>query len=309
MSDKPTKNPPPTLIVLIGPTAIGKTKTAIELARYFHTEIISADSRQFYRELKIGTASPSQEELAGARHHFIGQLAIEDYYNVSRYEEDVLNLLPMLFAKHNLAILTGGSGLYIDAICKGIDQLPDPDDKLRAEIKSWHTEKGLEFLQNKLEELDPEYFAIVDKANPKRLMRALEVCISTGKTYTSLRKNQPKTRGFNTIKIGLNRPRKELFERISLRVDQMIADGLVEEVKSLVKLRNHNALNTVGYKEIFEFFDGKITLERAIENIKTNTRRYAKRQLTWFKRDEEIKWFLPGEPMEIIGFIESKLIG
>jgi tRNA dimethylallyltransferase len=299
--------PSNSLIVLIGPTAIGKTKTAITLARHFNTQIISADSRQFYKELKIGTASPDPVELAAAKHHFIGHLSINDYYNVSRYERDVLSLLPEIFKQKKMAIMTGGSGLYIDAVCKGIDELPDPDKELRLKIKNWHTENGLEFLQNKLKELDPEYYAIVDKANPNRLKRALEVCIATGSTYTYLRKNQSKSRDFNIIKIGLNRPREELFKNIGARVDKMIEDGLVNEVKSLSGFRHHNALNTVGYKEIFEYLDDKITLERAIENIKTNTRRYAKRQLTWFKRDKEIQWFSPEEIEEINGFVESRL--
>ena len=307
MPEKPPQQHASTLIVLIGPTAIGKTKTAISLARHFNTQVISADSRQFYSELKIGTASPTPEELAAAKHHFVGQLSIEDYYNVSRFEKDVLNLLAKLFKQNPVVIMTGGSGLYIDAVCKGIDELPDPDEKLRKTIKTWHTEKGLEFLQEKLKQLDPEYYHIVDKANPKRLMRALEVCITTGATFTSLRKNQSKPRDFNIIKIGINRPRKELFETISLRTDQMINNGLVDEVKSLAKFRNHNALNTVGYKEIFDFLEDKITLGQAIENIKTNTRRYAKRQLTWFKRDKEIKWFLPEEIGSIISYIESEL--
>ena len=307
MPENQLKIPAPTLIALIGPTAIGKTRMAIELARYFNTDIISADSRQFYQTLKIGTAAPTPEELSAAKHHFVGHLSIEDYYNVSRFEKDVLALLPDLFAKKPVSILTGGSGLYIDAVCKGIDDLPDPDDKLRNEIKNWHTEKGLVFLQEKLKELDPEYFEIVDKANPNRLKRALEVCIATGQTYTSLRRNQSKVRDFNIIKIGLNRPRNELFENISKRTDQMINDGLLDEVKSLAKYRQHNALNTVGYKEMFDYLDGKITFERAIENIKTNTRRYAKRQLTWFKRDTEIKWFLPEELEQMISFIGSCL--
>jgi len=307
MNKSATKKSKPALIVLIGPTAIGKTKTAIRLSKYFNSEIISADSRQFYRELKIGTAAPTPKELAEAKHHFIGQLSIGDYYNVSRFEQDVLNSLSELFEKNTLAIMTGGSGLYIDAVCKGIDELPDPDEKLRLKIKNWHEEKGLEFLQKKLKELDPEYFKIVDIANPNRLMRALEVCIGTGQTFTAHRKNKSKTRDFKIIKIGLNRPREELFKNIGLRVDQMIESGLVDEVKSLEKSRHHNALNTVGYKEIFEYMDSKITIDRAIENIKTNTRRYAKRQLTWFKRDKEIKWFLPEETARIIGFIESEI--
>ncbi len=296
-----------TLIVLPGPTAIGKTTTAIKLAQHFQTEIISADSRQFYRELKIGTAAPTPIELAAAKHHFIGNLSIKDYYNVSRYEKEVLKLLNKLFKHHPVVVMTGGSGLYINAVCKGIDELPDPDEKLRKTIKDWYAKHGIEFLQAKLKEVDPEYYEIVDRKNPKRIMRALEVCIATGTTFTSLRKNQAKPRDFNIIKIGLNRPRAELFENIGHRTDQMISDGLVEEVKGLAGYRNHNALNTVGYKEIFEFLDGKITLDRAIENIKTNTRRYAKRQLTWFGHDKEITWFMPEDIEQVILFVESKI--
>ena len=296
-----------TLIVLPGPTAIGKTNTAIKLAQHFKTEIISADSRQFYRELKIGTAAPTPMELTAAKHHFISNLSIKDYYNVSRYEKEVLQLLKNLFKNYPVVIMTGGSGLYIDAVCKGIDELPDPDENLRKTIKGWHAKHGIEFLQAKLKEVDPEYYEIVDRANPKRIMRALEVCTTTGQTFTSLRKNQSKPRDFNIIKIGLNRPREELFENIGHRTNKMILDGLVEEVKGLVEYRGRNALNTVGYKEIFDFLGGKITLEQAVANIKTNSRRYAKRQLTWFRRDKEITWFMPEDIDQIILFIESKI--
>jgi tRNA dimethylallyltransferase len=219
----------------------------------------------------------------------------------------VLNKLQDLFKTHDLVIMTGGSGLYIDAVCRGIDDLPDVDDDLREQVKCWHSEHGTGFLLEKLKQLDPEYFGIVDQANPKRLMRAIEVCLATGKTFTSLRKNEPKSRDFDIVKIGLNRPRTELFENISLRTEKMIADGFVEEVKSLEHFRQLNALNTVGYKEIFDYLDSKTTLEQAIENIKTNTRRYAKRQLTWFKRDKEIRWFLPEDDENIIRFVAEKL--
>ncbi len=306
-SPQPLPRHTSTLIVLIGPTAIGKTKTTIALARYFQTEIISADSRQFFSALKIGTAAPTPTELIAAKHHFVGQLSIDDYYNVSRFEKDVLAILQLLFKKCSVVILTGGSGLYIDAVCKGIDDLPNPDDILRSKIKGWHDENGLEFLQKRLKQLDPEYYEIVDRLNPKRLMRALEVCIATGQTYTSQRKNQSKPRDFNIIKIGLNQPREELFKNIATRTDQMITDGLMDEVKSLTPFQHHNALNTVGYKEIFDFLHDKLSLEQAIANIKTNTRRYAKRQLTWFKRDKEIMWFLPGEMGTLIHYIEMKL--
>jgi len=293
-----------TLILIIGPTAIGKTNVSIRIATHFHTSIISADSRQFYKEMKIGTAAPTSDELTAVPHFFAGHLSINDYYNVSRFETDVLSLLSKLFKTNGIVVMTGGSGLYLDAVCKGIDDLPDPDETLRNQIKASYHEKGIDYLREQLQQLDAEYYKIVDKSNPNRLMRAIEVCLTTGTTFSSLRKNKARPRNFNIIKIGLNRPRNELFESISLRTDKMIADGLVEEVKSLIHFRHLNALNTVGYKEIFEYFDGKITLEQAITNIKTNTRRYAKRQLTWFKRDESIHWFLPEEVDRIIRFIE-----
>ncbi len=299
--------PKNTLLVVVGPTAIGKTKTSILLARHFNTEIISADSRQFYLELKIGTAAPSANEMNQVKHHFVGHLSISDYYNVSKFEMEVLDKLQDLFRTHSLIIMTGGSGLYIDAVCRGIDDLPNIDDELREKVKTWNRERGTGFLLDKLQQLDPEYFGIVDQANPKRLMRAIEVCLATGQTFTSLRKNEPKNRDFNILKIGLNRPRAELFENISLRTQKMIADGLIEEVKSLEKYRDFNALNTVGYKEIFDYLDSKTTLAEAIENIKTNTRRYAKRQLTWFKRDNEMRWFMPEDVEGMIGFVEGQL--
>lgn len=296
-----------TLIVILGPTAIGKTALSIKLARHFNTEIISSDSRLLFKEMKIGTAVPSTEELNSVKHHFIGNLSISDYYNVSKFEKEALHKLDDIFLKNNLAIMVGGSGLYIDAVCKGIDDLPDPDKKLRHEINEIFKSSGIEALQKKLKELDPEYYLIVDLKNPKRLMRAIEVCLQTGKTYTSLRKNKTGKRDFNIIKIGLNCEREKLFERINLRVDKMINEGLLDEVKELYKHKNLNSLNTVGYKELFDFLDNKITFEQAIENIKTNTRRYAKRQLTWFKRDEEIKWFHPTEKNEIILYLSEKI--
>jgi len=296
-----------TLIVILGPTAIGKTALSIKLARHFNTEIISSDSRQLFKEMKIGTAVPSTEELNSVKHHFIGNLSISDYYNVSKFEKEALHKLDDIFLKNNLAIMVGGSGLYIDAVCKGIDDLPDPDKKLRHEINEIFKSSGIEALQKKLKELDPEYYLIVDLKNPKRLMRAIEVCLQTGKTYTSLRKNKTGKRDFNIIKIGLNCEREKLFDRINLRVDKMINEGLLDEVKELYKHKNLNSLNTVGYKEIFDFLDNKTSFEQAIENIKTNTRRYAKRQLTWFKRDEVIKWFHPTEKNEIILYLSEKI--
>ena len=294
-------------MVVAGPTAIGKTGVTIKLARHFGTSIISADSRQFYREMKIGTAAPTEEELSAVPHFMVGHLSVEDYYNVSQFEQDVLELLKHEFRSHDLVFMAGGSGLYIDAVCKGIDDLPDPDEDLRRRIKGWYSESGIEYLQGKLKNLDPEYFEQVDKANPNRLMRAIEVCMLTGKTYSSLRTYRARERDFDIIKIGLNRPRNELFEQIARRTHQMIADGLVEEVKSLAKFRHLNALNSVGYKEIFEYLDGNVTMEQAMENIKTSTRRYAKRQLTWFKRDEDVEWFLPEETGRMIQFIGEKV--
>lgn len=294
------------LIVVAGPTAIGKTAVAIQLANTFNAEIISADSRQFYKELKIGVAAPSHEELMLAKHHFVGHISISDYYNVSRFENEVIDFLNEYFTKKSIAIMVGGSGLYIDAVCKGIDELPDPNEKLRNSLKQKMENEGIEPALQQLKELDPEYFKIVDKKNPNRILRALEVCLMTGKTYTSLRNNQSKKRDFDILKIGLNRPRNELFEIIHRRVDKMIEAGLLTEVEGLKKFKNLNSLNTVGYKEIFNYLDGEWTLDLAIEKIKTNTRRYAKRQLTWFKRDDGIIWFHPEEMEKIVGFIHSR---
>ena len=295
------------LIVVTGPTAIGKTVFAIRLAQHFDTEIISADSRQFYREMKIGTAFPEPEELAAAKHHFVGNLSIKEEYNVAKYETEAIDKITELHRNNDYVILTGGSGLYIDAITNGIDDLPDHDPVLRKKLKSELEKIGMEAFGLKLKELDPEYFEVVDLQNPNRLLRAMEVCLQTGKTYTSLRRNQRKERKFDIIKIGLNTDRELLFRRISERVDNMMVKGLLEEVKSLMPFRDHNALNTVGYKELFTFLEGEVSLDQAVENIKTNTRRYAKRQLTWFKRDQEIEWFSPGQLDDVIQWIASKI--
>ena len=279
-----------TLIVIAGPTGIGKTALAIDVAKHFNTEIVSADSRQFYKELKIGAAFPNHKELSVVKHHFIGNLSITDEYNVSKYEQDALQTLETIFTTHNTAVLVGGSGLYLDAVCKGIDELPDPDPELRESIKTLFNENGITALQSKLKLLDPEYYNQVDRDNPKRLMRAIEVCITTGKTYTSLRLSNPKPRNFNIIKIGLFTDREVMYWRINQRTDKMIKDGLIEEAYSLLPYRNYNSLNTVGYKELFNYFDKTITLEEAIDKIKIHTRRYAKRQLTWFNKDDKIIW-------------------
>jgi len=291
------------LVVIAGPTAVGKTDVAIQLATKWGTEIISADSRQFYSEISIGTAKPDQQQLADVKHHFVGQLSMSDYFNVSKYENAVLQLLETLFEKHDLVFMVGGSGLYLDAVCRGIDDFPDPEPGLREYLKSIHQEKGIEELQKMLLQLDPEYYETVDIQNPNRILRALEVCHTTGKKFSELRLNSSKERNFKCIKIGLNLPRPELFARIETRVDEMVKNGLVAEVKSMLPYRHLNSLNTVGYKEIFDFLDSKITLEQAIVNIKTNTRRYAKRQLTWFKRTDEYCWFEPTQIKEIANYL------
>lgn len=282
----------PTLLVLGGPTAVGKTAYAIEVAKKYHTSIISADSRQFYKEMRIGTSYPTDEELAQVKHHFVGHLSIGDYYSISRFEQDVLKLLPELFAQSPVVVMTGGSGLYLDAVCKGIDDLPDPDLNIRAHVIELFENEGIEALRSRLRLLDPDFCGSNDMANHKRMMRALEVCLQTGKPYSQWLTQPSKKRDFEIVRYYLNRPREILFDRINRRVDQMVAAGLENEVRSLYPYRELNALNTVGYKEYFDYFEGKVTLEEAIENIKVHTRRYAKRQITWFKREyEEVMLF------------------
>lgn len=307
MTDKKPFAKTDTLVVITGPTAVGKTDVAIEVAKYFNTVILSADSRQFYKMLRIGTAAPDAGQLAEVHHYFIGHLNLDDYYNVSKYEQDALKLLEELFVSHNPVVMTGGSGLYIDAVTRGIDPFPDADPAIRDQINRWYAEEGISSLREKLKKLDPDYYKKVDLNNPNRLKRAIEVCLVTGKTYSSQRQNIVKERDFNIIKIGLNLPREALFERIARRTEKMIGDGLLQEVLSLREYRGENALNTVGYKELFRYLDGDITLEQAIRDIKTNTRRYAKRQLTWFKRDKEMTWFPPAPATDIIRHIELKM--
>jgi tRNA dimethylallyltransferase len=296
---------PSVLIVLTGPTAVGKTSLSISIARTFSAEILSADSRQFFREIRIGTAQPSIELLQSVPHHFIAHLSIHDQYNVSLFESDVLLKLDHLYKTSSSALLVGGSGLYINAVCHGIDELPDPDGALREQLINLYQSKGIKSLQDKLRVLDPVYFKQVDQSNPKRLLRAIEVCLATGLPYSSLRKNEPKPRKFRILKIGLHRDRDELNEHINARVDQMMEDGFLTEVKGLMPFRHLNALNTVGYKELFDHLDGKYSLEQAVEKIKTNTRRFAKRQMTWFRKDQEISWFHPDDLIEIIRFIKQ----
>ncbi|MDX9891626.1 MAG: tRNA (adenosine(37)-N6)-dimethylallyltransferase MiaA [Bacteroidales bacterium] len=280
----------PTLVVVSGPTAVGKTSFTIDLASQLHCSIISADSRQFYKELRIGTAFPDEAELQEVPHYFLGHLSIQDYYSVSRFEQDVLKILPKLFQENQVVILTGGSGLYIDAVCKGIDDLPDPDVKIRKHVLEIYENEGVEGLRKRIKVLDPLFYEQSDLANPKRLMRALEVSIQMGEPYSSFLTKSEKNRDFEILKYCLVRPREILFERINERVDQMIRNGLLDEVKSLRPYQNLNALNTVGYKELFDYLEGKLSFEKAVEDIKTHTRRYAKRQLTWFKRDGDYQY-------------------
>lgn len=299
----PTKS----LIVLVGPTAIGKTAASIHIAEAFNCPIVSADSRQFFKEMSIGTAKPSAEEMQGVPHYFIDSHSITDEFNVGKYETEAIALLDTLFKTNDTVLLVGGSGLYIDAICKGFDELPEADAEVRTKINSLLEEKGIEALQELLKELDPEYYSKVDLQNPQRMSRALEVCLTTGEPYSALRKGNIKKRDFNIIKIGLNTEREVLYERINKRVDIMMQQGLLEEVKKLLPQKHLNALQTVGYSELFDFLENKTDLNSAVDSIKQNTRKFAKRQLTWFRRDEEIKWFEPNETEKILQFLKTKL--
>ena len=278
----------------------------MDLATHFGIPIINADSRQIYRELKIGTARPTEEQMQQIKHYFVGTLGLEDYYSASLFEQQVLELLSQLFQTHDYALMTGGSMMYIDAVCDGIDDIPTIDDETRALMKRRLDEEGLERLCEELKKLDPEYYQMVDKQNPRRVVHALEICTMTGQTYTSFRRREKRERPFRIIKIGLNRPREELYARINQRVDEMMAGGLLEEVKTMYPKRSLNALNTVGYKELFDYIDGRWPLEEAVERIKGNTRRYARKQLTWYKKDDQIRWFHPDEITTIIDYITSQ---
>lgn len=298
--------PTTTLVVLVGPTAVGKTDVALQLAREIHSPIINCDSRQMFRGMDIGTAAPTPEQLAQVPHHFVHTLDIGDYYNAARYEEDTLRLIATLRATHTHLLLSGGSMMYVDAVCNGIDDIPTVDEDIRDMLKQELDEKGPEHLLGQLRILDPEYYAIVDRKNHKRVIHALEICLTAGKPYTAFRTQTRKERPFRILKIGLDRERKELFERINRRVDQMMRSGLLQEARRLYPYRHCNALNTVGYKELFRAIDGEWPLETAVERIKKNTRVYAKKQLTWFRRDPSIKWFHPEDTAQILQYVHTQ---
>lgn len=296
-----------TLVVILGPTGVGKTDTCIKVAKHFNVPIINADSRQIFMELPIGTAAPTQTQQQDVKHFFVGNHHIEDYYSASMFEQDALQLIDQLFASNDLALMSGGSMMYIDAVCNGIDDIPTVDDNTRQWMKQRLEHEGLPALVEELKVLDPEHYNIVDKNNPRRVVHALEICHMTGKTYTSFRTNKIKQRPFNIVKIGLNLPREELYQRINQRVLNMMQEGLEEEARKVYPKRQFNSLSTVGYRELFEYFDGLCTLEEAITKIQSNTRRYMRKQLTWFKKDDKIQWFSPNNIEEIINYISKSI--
>lgn len=299
-----------TLIVILGPTGVGKTELCLTIAEHFSCDIINCDSRQIFREIPIGTAAPTAQQQQRVRHYFVGTQRLEDYYSASEYEQDVLRLLKErrdAGEENGVYLLTGGAMMYLDAVCNGIDDIPTIKESLRQQLKDRLASEGLDALVEELRTLDPEYWEIVDRKNPRRILHALEICIQTGKTYTSFRTSEKKARPFCVVKIGLTRPREELYDRINKRVDQMFLQGLVEEVRSVQHLRHLNSLNTVGYKELFEYFDGNITIEEARQKIQSNSRRYMRKQETWFKRDKDIHWFHPSDIKEIIKYIHNSL--
>lgn len=294
-----------TLFVIVGPTGVGKTSLCLKVAEHLNTVIINADSRQVFKEIPVGTAAPTKDERKSIRHFFVSNLHINEYYNASKYEQDVLKLLNILFKYKDNVIMSGGSMMYVDAVCKGIDDIPSVDDNIRKTLQERFDKEGLSGISKELALLDPDYYAIVDKNNHKRIIHALEICLSTGKPYSSFRKNTTKERPFRIIKIGLNMDRQRLYERIDLRVEQMIHDGLIQEALNVYEYKNLNALNTVGYKETFEYLDGLCTLDNAIFRIKSNTHKYCRKQLTWFRRDPNIHWFSPDNIEEIINYINT----
>lgn len=295
------------LIIIIGPTASGKTNLAVALAKHLQTEIISADSRQIYREMVIGTAAPDADQLAQAKHHFIGHKSVQDDYNASMFENEVLIRLKELFMQKEVIIMTGGSGLYIDAVCKGIDDFPAVDQTARNRLKQLFKNTGIQGIKERLRQVDPGYYEKIDLKNPKRILKALEIYEMTGRPYSSFLTGRKKRREFNMIKIGLDINRKTLYERINKRVDRMISNGLVEEVRALYPYKHTNALNTLGYKEIIDYLDNRTSLEEAIDLIKRHTRQYARRQLTWFRKDKDIKWFSPDNTTEIFNYISMSV--
>ena len=297
-----------TLVVVLGPTGVGKTELCLNIAKHLKSPIINADSRQIFAEMPIGTAAPTKEQQREVLHYFVGNHNITDYYSAAMFEEDAINTIDKLFKDgHNSVLMSGGSMMYIDAVCKGIDDIPTIDESTREKLKIEFERDGLDKLVDKLKVLDPEHWLIVDKKNPRRVIHALEICMMTGTTYTSFRRNTNKKRPFNILKIGLNRDREELYERINKRVLNMIDEGLVNEVLQLYNFRNLNALNTVGYKEVFDYLDGLLTLDEATRQIQSNSRRYMRKQLTWFKRDESIKWFNPNNVEEILKYIDKNV--
>ena len=303
MSGSPASLLPPS-------TGVGKTELSLSLAEFFHIPILNADSRQLFRDLPIGTAAPTANELARVKHYFVGTLSLTDYYSAAQYEQDVLQTLQNeVFVTHDLALLSGGSMMYIDAICKGIDDIPTVDEETRQYLLEIYEEKGLDYIRQELKLRDPEYYQQVDLHNAKRVIHALEICYMTGKTYTSFRIRKPSPRPFKLIKIGLKREREELYERINQRVDHMMEQGLEAEARKVYPMRTQNALNTVGYKELFRYFDGEWTRDFAIEKIKQNSRIYSRKQMTWFKRDKEIVWFHPEQTEEIKKFTVQELAG
>lgn len=296
-----------TLVVILGPTGVGKTDTCIRVAKHFNVPIINADSRQIFQEIPIGTAAPTQVQQQEIIHYFVGNHHLDDYYSASMYEQDVLSLLEKLFTYQDIALMSGGSMMYIDAVCNGIDDIPTVDEQTRQWMKQRLHDEGLPALVEELRQLDPIHYEFVDKNNPRRVVHALEICHMTGKTYTSFRTNKIKERPFQIIKIGLNLPREELYQRINQRVLNMIQEGWVEEALKVYPKRELNSLHTVGYRELFDYLDGLYTLDEAIEKIQSNTRRYMRKQLTWFKRDQKIRWFSPNNIEEIINYISKSI--
>ena len=295
-----------TLVVITGPTGVGKTDTAISIAQALSAEIISADSRQLYRDIPIGTAAPTAVQQSLVPHHFVGTLGLEEYYSAAQFESDVMQLLPQLFERSPYAVMCGGSMLYIDAVCKGIDDIPTISDEIRQQVYAEYEQYGLDYMLNRLQTLDPEHYAVVDKKNHKRVVHAVEICLQAGCSYTSLRTNKAKERPFRIVKIGLNMPREQLFDRINRRVWAMVEAGLLEEARRVYPMRHLNSLNTVGFKEMFAYFDGTMDYDTAVARIQKNTRVYAKKQLTWYAKDKDMQWFVPGDPA-IIEYIKLQI--